>query len=194
VVKTADSSSCTNLGDCLLSRDLLEPASQLYRDWALNHGQGRDWSRISEQQREALNKSTGFNLLLAAVCAGNGNIASVFTGQPATEENRSPFAFEKDGQRYEWRGLVVGAPAGEQSLDLALVIGTEPVIGWRVGDSVLSGNSALSLVAQIWEDWWKMGQPQSSDYRPVAYPAETTPRMPGYAVKRRFYDLFLPLD
>ncbi|MEI7556721.1 rRNA adenine N-6-methyltransferase family protein [Candidatus Chlorohelix sp.] len=167
-----------------LQRELLNPAGE---NWGNNR---QKWALLEDEQRTAIGMAQGFNILLAA--AHENRICSLLVGSEfSAQEPRNPN--ERNGIRFDWRGMVVIMPSeDEQALDLAIIINADAVMGWRIGMSDFASNQALLLVEQVWDLWLGMGCPQSSDYRPIAFPADSNPSAPGFIVHRQYFDLLLP--
>ncbi|NWJ49174.1 MAG: hypothetical protein HXX08_25230, partial [Chloroflexi bacterium] len=175
-----------------LRRELLDPASDIFQDWYKNWGNNRQkWAQLENEQRTAIGMAQGFNILLAA--AHEKRICSLLVGnEVSTQEARNPN--DRNSIRFDWRGMVLVVPTeDEQALDLAIIINAESLLGWRIGISDSTSNQALLLVEQVWDLWIELGCPQSSDYRPIAFPSGSNPPAPGFVVQRQYFDLLLPL-
>lgn len=170
----------------LLSREELFPGgAEAESNAKVCERSSREWARLGAEQRAALNMAQGFNILVAA--ATESNICSLMVSTPTKEKST-----ELDSMRLEWRGLVVFFPTDDgAALDMAFLIATSPVLGWRAGKSPQEGNRALEHVASMWQQWKERGYPQPASYRPIAFPSHRFPPVPGVLVTRPHYSLVL---
>jgi hypothetical protein len=173
-----------NLG--LLSREELLPEAEMGAK--AGERASREWAKLGAEQRAAINMTQGFNILLTATT--ESNICSVLVGTPAKDKSNA--LGDGEGMRMEWRGLMVFFPTDDgAALDMAFLVATGPVLGWRAGISPQEGNRALEYVAMLWKTWKERGYPQPSSYRPIAFPSFRFPPIPGVLVTRPNYSLVL---
>jgi len=153
-----------------------------------------DLTKTTEQEKALIGLAQGFNMLLAATLEDRLCNLLVATPSGSSANTSNSNGFVREGWRYEWRGIALVVPTeDQQALDIAILIGTEAVQGWRVGDSPQVENLALQKITQLWHIWQNLGRPNPADYRPLAYPATQPAPCGGVIIKRQHFNLVLPL-
>ncbi len=156
----------------------------------------------------------GFNMSLSV--ALRDQLFSLVLATPAPEENNGPqgtpgesgSGWVGEGWRYEGRGVIL-LELHPEGCDIALLTGAGLAANWRgwlaqgwrlvkaeAGDNDFGSqeneNRALQRVSEVWQAWQAMGQPTPAQYRPLAYPSDQLPPVPGYIIPRQYYNLLLP--
>lgn len=174
-----------------------------------------DTSSISPEsrvQREVSYAFYGFSFVL--VLAAQDRLFSLVQATPVPSSEVSQTIDTngrvRDGWQYDTRGLaLVEKSADAAGYDLALLLSPDAsnrwqnklIQGWRIRTTEATNllppqtpNQAVVKLQEAWQTWQKMGRPTPVRYRPVAYPADRLPPVPGYVLPRQFYNLVLPFQ